>query len=77
MYDQAPPYLCHKFEQIRNQIHNTRNNEKLDIPKYRTSSGQRSFKYRGTKTWNALDNERKSINNLNIFKKKLKSSQVT
>ena len=59
---QATPYVCHKFE-LRNQIHDrdTKNNEKLDIPKYGTSSGQRSFKHRGTKIWNVLDNQLKSI----------------
>jgi hypothetical protein len=31
-----------------------RRNGDLDIPKYRTSVGQRSFKYRGNKIWNDL-----------------------
>ena len=43
------------------------------FPKYRTSIGQRSFKYRGTKIWNGLDTELKSISDLNNFKTKLKT----
>ncbi len=31
------------------QDSNTRNNEDLDIPKFRTCTGQRTFKYGGTK----------------------------
>jgi hypothetical protein len=43
---QAPSYLCDKFKQ-RDQVHdrNTRSNEDLDIPKFRTGTGQRTFKY--------------------------------
>ena len=53
MYNQAPS--CQMFTQ-RNQIHDreTRNQNELDILKYRTATGQRIFKYRGTKIWNAL-----------------------
>jgi hypothetical protein len=74
MNDKAPQYLCDNFEQ-RNRIHNrdTRRNGDLDIPKFRTLIGQRSFKYRGTKIWNDLDTELKSISDLNYFKTKLKT----
>ena len=60
MNDKAPRYLRDKFGQ-RNRVHNrhTRKNGDLDIPKFRTSIGQRSFKYRGTKIWNELDKEPK------------------
>ena len=52
----APSYLCDKLEK-RNEIHDRdiRNNKKLQIPQYRTTCGQRTFKYRATKIWNALD----------------------
>jgi hypothetical protein len=77
MNDKAPQYLqylCDNFEQ-RNRIHNrdTRRNGDLDIPKFRSSIGRRSFKYRGTKIWNGLDTELKSISDLNNFKTKLKT----
>ena len=73
----APAYLCDKFVE-RNRIHNrdTRRNEDLNIPKCKTSSGQRSFKYRGTNIWNGLNAELKSISNLNCFKTKLKKSLI-
>ncbi len=51
----APSYLCDKFENEQWQrsatIHDrdTRNNKKLQIPQYRTTCGQRTFKYRATK----------------------------
>jgi hypothetical protein len=55
-----------KYKQS-DQVHdrNTRSNEDLDIPKFRTCTGQRTFKYRGTKLWNKLDKETKLITNLN------------
>jgi hypothetical protein len=71
---QAPSYLCDKFKQ-RDQVHdrNTSSNEDLDIPKFRTCTGQITFKYRGTKLWNELDKETKLITNLNSFKVKRKT----
>ena len=33
----------------------------------RTATGQRTFKYRETKIWNALDEELKSTANLKLF----------
>ena len=74
----APSYLCDKFEK-RNEIHDrdTRNNKKLQIPQYRTTCGQRTFKYRATKIWNALDEQLKSINSINLFKSKLKLEFLT
>ena len=73
----APPYLCNKFEE-RNRIDNrdTRRKGDLDIPKCKTSSGQRSFKHRGTKIWNGLNADLKSTSKLNCFKIKLKISLI-
>ena len=74
----APSYLCDKFEK-RNEIHDrdTRNNKKIQIPQYHTTCGQRTFKYRATKIWNALDEQLKSINSVNLFKSKLKLEFLT
>ena len=74
MNDKAPRYSCDKFEQ-RNRIHSrhTRKNGDLDIKKFRTSIGQRSFKYSGTKIWNDLDTELKSTSDLKNFRMKLSS----
>ena len=50
MNGQAPSYMCDKFKQ-RNQVHDhdTSNEDYLDIPNFRICTGQRTFKYRGTK----------------------------
>ena len=74
IHGQVPSYLCDKFKE-RNQIRNrnTRSNEELDIPKFRTSTDQRTFQYRGTKLWNELNKGTKLINNLASFKIKLKT----
>ena len=49
-YNQAPSYLSEMFTK-RNENHDrkTRSQNELDIPKYRTTTGQRVFKYRGCK----------------------------
>ena len=47
--------------------------EEMETWKFRTSIGQRSFKYRGTKIWNGLDTELKPISDLNNFKTKFKT----
>ena len=74
MYNQALSYLSQMFTK-RNQIldRENRNQNELDIPKYRTATGQRTFKYRGTKIWNALDEQLKSTANLKLLKLKLKA----
>ena len=51
--------------------------KKLQIPQYRTTCGQGRFKYSATKIWNALDEELKSINNINLFKSMLKLEFLT
>ena len=50
LYNQASSYLSQMFTK-RNEIHDRerRNQNELDIPKYRTATSQRTFKYRGTK----------------------------
>ena len=71
----APPYLCRMFE-TRSQIHNlnTRTNGKLDVPLYRTMTGQRSFSYRAVSIWNSLPELLKDDNlSLQQFKSELKS----
>ena len=52
----APDYLCIKFRK-RSSVHDrpTRNNNKLQIPLYKTFSGQRTFAYRAVSLWNSLD----------------------
>ena len=70
--DMAPGYLSTKFC-TRSSIHDreTRNRNDLDIPIFKTSSGQRTFKFRATKLWNDLDSNFKNISSYNIFKKQI------
>ena len=51
----APPSMCNKFT-TRSQVHtrNTRNKDKLNIPFFRSATGQRSFSYRAAQLWNDL-----------------------
>ena len=51
----------------------TRNANKLDIPRYKTSTGQRSFLYRAVTIWNNLPRDIKLSPSTNIFKRKLKN----
>ncbi len=58
----APSYLANKFTK-RSDIHNcqTRNNYCLNIPRFKTAAGQRTFHYRAVKIWNDIDDELKKI----------------
>ena len=73
----APPYLCNKFSK-RSNVHecNTHNQELLQIPIYNTTTGQRTFHYRGAKLWNDLDNNTKQMPSLRRFKNKLKKDML-
>ena len=61
----APEYLTERFI-TRSQIHErvTRNKDTLNVPFYRTATGQRSFLFRAVKLWNDLPDNVKSGNNL-------------
>ena len=50
---------------------NTRNKDKPHLPLYRTTTAQRSFKYRGTSLWNSLPKEIRDINSLDSSKKQI------
>ncbi len=66
----APSYLCRMF-QTGSQLHhlNTRSSKLLEIPSYRTATGQRSFRYRASCLWNSLPEWLKDHNlNLERFK---------
>ena len=73
----APPYLCDRFVK-RTEVHQraTRNRGMLQIPHSRTSTGQRSFHYRGIKIWNELDSALKHIPPLRVFKSRLREDMV-
>ena len=68
----APEYLCAKFKK-RSSAHNrtTRNNDKFEIPSFRSATGQRTFAYRAVSLWNMLDHLRNATS-VKAFKKALK-----
>ncbi len=69
----SPVYLKDQCQQ-RTSIHQylTRHINDLVIPKFRTSTGQRTFQFRAVKLWNNLDDSIKSIDNIKTFKIELK-----
>ena len=69
----APEYLCAKFKK-RSSVHNrtTRNNEKFEIPLFRSATGQRTFAYRAVSLWNTLDEDLRNATTVKAFKKALK-----
>ena len=50
----------------------TRNSQQLNIPLFRTATGQRSFQYRAVSLWNSLDKDLKLSKNHEVFRRKLK-----
>ena len=71
----APSYLCEKFRK-RSEVHSraTRNNNMLNVPFYKSASGQRTFHYRATKLWNAMSDDMKNYDHIGPFKHSLKRS---
>ena len=69
----APSYLCNRFK-TRACIHdrNTRYKNNLNIPAYKSASGQRTFLYRATSFWNSLPREITERDSLPTFKRHLK-----
>ena len=69
----APKYLCAKFKK-RSSVHNrtTRNNEKFEIPLFRSATGQRTFAYRAVSLWNTLDEDLRNATTVKAFKKAVK-----
>lgn len=72
----APEYLCGLFtkncEHSSYTLRNTEND--LRLPLKKTTGGQKSFSFRGAKTWNSLSFESKQASSLSLFKKTLKKS---
>ena len=71
----APTYLSDKFS-FKKHCYNTRKSElHLNIIRPRSDSGKRSFRFRGAQVWNSLSENVKSSNNIDSFKRSLKSTQ--
>ena len=74
MTGQAPEYLTSQFitrKQVSEQT--TQSSQNLNIPLFRTASGQRTFHYRTVKLWNNLESFLKLSPSVEIFKRSLRS----
>ena len=69
----TPEYLSAKFI-LNTNTYNTRsvNRRDLQIPKCKTTTGQRSFSYLGAKLWNSIDVRTRDCATLDCFKNRLK-----
>ena len=72
LHGQMPNYLSDKFIK-RSKIHdrNTRKKDELNLPKCRLKIGQRSFAFRGAKSYNDLPDDIKKTRDIKHFKKNL------
>ena len=70
----GPGYLSTQFIR-RCDVTNrrTRSSQMLNIPRFRTTSGQRTFYYVAVTLWNSLSNELKLCESVNVFKRRLRS----
>ena len=68
----APSHLCDKFVK-RSDIHSneTRNKDTLQIPMFKSSSGQRTFHYWAVTSWNSMSEDLRKCESVDNFKKKL------
>ena len=73
MNGMAPDYLSEKFVH-RGSISGrcTRNSQSLNIPLYKSATGQRTFYYRAVSLWNDLPANIKTSTTLNVFKTNLR-----
>ena len=49
-----------------------RNSQQLNVPLFRTATGQRSFQYRAVSLWNSLDKDLKLSKTRGVFKRQHK-----
>ena len=74
MTGQVPNYLSSNFISRGNiSGQTTRSSSQLNIPLFKTKSGERSFYYRTVTSWNALKPYFKLSESLIIFKRKMKA----
>ena len=74
MKGHAPEYLTSKLV-TRGSVsgRTTRNSQQLNIPRFKTATGQKTFHYRSVSIWNKLDSSLKLCKNPAIFKRALKT----
>ena len=70
LHDRAPQYLSDLFSRNSQALPCTLRNSKTDmrVPLKTTTTGQKSFSFRGAKSWNSLTATSKLAPSLNIFK---------
>ena len=74
MNGRAPEYLSSFFTKRCNVNRcTTRSSQLLNVPLFKTASGQRTFYYRTVSFWNSLESILKLSSNESIFKKRLKN----
>ena len=77
MTDHAPEYLSSKFvKRAEVSGRSTRNSQLLNIPLFKTASGQRTFYYRIINLWNSLDYSLKLCNSVAVFKNRLRNKLI-
>lgn len=73
----APDYLTSIFiKRADISTRTTRSSQQLNIPLFRTATGQRTFYYRTTTIWNSLDLTLKLSRTISTFKKALKRKLI-
>ena len=74
MYCRAPEYLSTFFtKRCDVNRYTARSSQLLNVPLFKTASGQRTFYYRTVSIWNSLESFLKLSSNESIFKKCLRS----
>ena len=74
MTGHAPEYLSSKFlKRAEVSGRSTRNSQLLNIPLFKTASGQRTFYYRIVNLWNSLDYSLKLCDSVTVFKNHLRT----
>ena len=71
-------YLCSKVMscQLKKRRYKLRNEGDFRPPKFRTTTGQRTFIFRACKIWNSIEEQLKQCPNVSTFKNKLKNMLV-
>ena len=70
----VPAYISSQFikcQEVSN--HHTRNSQQLNIPLFKTATGQRTFYYKIVSLWNSLDSSLKLCESVDSFKRRLKT----
>jgi hypothetical protein len=74
MTDYVPAYISSQFikrQEVSN--HHTRNSQQLNMPLFKTATGQRTFYYKIVSLWNSLDSSLKLCESVDSFKHRLKT----